>query len=195
VYIISHFSAALFLQKDAGRKIPTAMLAERSWYNAAPLLRSITMRHVAIALVLVAIVGLGLFASRGPAAPALTEKPVKWEYAELQHRPFAMQQAGGAAMMGAGGRVGVVIGGPPPAPGLPAAPAPQPTPVVFVTADEEIQAPDWKAMADKLKAPAAKGEGSGDMHRLRILNRLSADGWEIYEHPSTYVWTFRRRMQ
>jgi len=153
------------------------------------------MRHLAIGLILASIIGLGLFASRGPAAPALTDKPVKWEYAELQYRAFGPQQA---AMMGPGGRIGVVVGGAPagggPGPGMPAA-APQPTPIVFVTADEEIQAPDWKAMADKLKAPAAKGEGSGDMHRLRILNRLSADGWEVYEHPSTYSWTFRRRAQ
>jgi len=149
------------------------------------------MRHLAIVAVLAAIVALGLDVTRGPAAPALTDKPVKWEYAELQYRAFAMQmQQQGGALMGPGGRVGVVIGGPAPA----AAPVPPQNAVQWVTADEEIEAADWKALADKLKAPAAKADGSANMHRLRVLNRLSADGWEIYEHQGTYNWTFRRRV-
>jgi hypothetical protein len=57
-------------------------------------------------------------------------------------------------------------------------------------------------LADKLKAPAAKKENSPEsVHRLRALNKLSADGWEMLDRPlgetravAGSVLSFRRRV-
>jgi hypothetical protein len=144
------------------------------------------MRKLFTFLILAAVVALGVLVSRGPAAPALADKPVKWEYAELLYSRGAPAMNPGMAaqrLVGPGGVAPV------------APPAAAPTTVWWFTADEEIEATDWKALADKLRAPAAKNDGSQTMHRLRVLNRLSADGWEIYEHTGTTNWTFRRRVQ
>jgi hypothetical protein len=139
------------------------------------------MRKLAILSALVVAVALGLFAPRGPAAPALSDKPAKWEYAELKATrvmvaaPGAPQQPGG---------------------GVPA--IPQVT-VRWTTAEEELEEKGWDELANKLKAPAPKKDGSVTLHKLRVLNRLGADGWEIYEHTGTdgttgtAAWTFRRR--
>jgi hypothetical protein len=141
------------------------------------------MRKLVTFLILAAVVALGLLVSRGPAAPALPDKPAKWEYAELTYSRAA------AALAGGGGPAPRIVG-----PGA-APPAVAQTTVWWITADEEIEATDWKSLADKLRAPAAKNDGSPTMHRLRVLNRLSADAWEVYEHTSVNNWTFRRRVQ
>ena len=70
----------------------------------------------------------------------------------------------------------------------------------FVTGDEEINAKSWEELADKLKAPTPKKEGTPSVHKLRVLNRLGADGWELAEHLGTdgttgmATWTFKRRV-
>jgi len=142
------------------------------------------MRKLFTFLSLAAVVALGLLVSRGPAAPALPDKPVRWEYAELTFTRVV------APLPGGGGPAPRLIG-----PGAAGAPAVPQTNVWWITADEEIEAVDWKGLADKLKAPAAKNDGSQTMHRLRVLNRLSADGWEVYDHTNVNNWTFRRRVQ
>ena len=104
---------------------------------------------------------VGLVASQGLAAPALGDKPVKWEYAELNIQRGLQR---------------------------------------FVTGDEEINARSWEELADKLKAPTPKKEGTPSVHKLRVLNRLGADGWELAEHLGTdgttgmATWTFKRRV-
>jgi len=142
------------------------------------------MRKLVTFLILTAVAALVVLVSRGPAAPAPSDHATRWEYAELIYRGTVPQPQ---ALMGPGGRLGVVVGGPPPA-------VPQNT-VTWITADEEVEAADWKALADKLKAPAKAESGNPTLHRLRVLNRLSADGWEIMEHTGTTNWTFRRRVQ
>jgi hypothetical protein len=56
-------------------------------------------------------------------------------------------------------------------------------------------------LGDRLKAPAPKRESPPSVHRLRVLNELSADGWEMLDRPlgdgrvGTGVgWSFRRRV-
>jgi hypothetical protein len=72
----------------------------------------------------------------------------------------------------------------------------------WATAKEDIAVDTMKDLADRLKAPAGIEEGSSIHHRMRVLDRLSADGWEVVESPTLnlepatgrYVWTFRRRL-
>jgi len=70
----------------------------------------------------------------------------------------------------------------------------------FTTGDEEITVKSWEELADKLKAPAPKKEGTENVHRLRVWNRLGADGWEPAEHSGpasslgTGTWVFKRRV-
>jgi len=144
------------------------------------------MRNLIIVVVLAAIVALGLDVSRGPAAPALPDKPIKFEYAELTGRVPLAGTWPAAMAAPAPRQVG---------PGaLPLAAAPGLL-LRWTTADDEIEVADWQELANKLKAPAAKKEGSMTMHRLRVMNRLSEEGWEVYERTSTHNWTFRRRVQ
>ena len=70
--------------------------------------------------------------------------------------------------------------------------------VRWTTGEEEIEAKEWEELGDKLKAPSPKKESPSGVHKLRVLNKLSADGWEILDRPAgdpaTGVWTFRRRV-
>jgi hypothetical protein len=124
-----------------------------------------------------------LIVSASPAAPALGDKPTKWEYAELN-----IQRATGALLLR------------PVQPGGAPAPVAPETTIRFATGDEEVTAKTWEELADKLKAPAAKKEGTPTVHKLRVLNRLGADGWELAEHIGTdgtigtANWVFKRRL-
>ena len=129
--------------------------------------------------VLAALVG----GSSASAAPALGDKPAKWEYAELH-----VQRSLNAVRIL-------------PAPGVaPAAPAPVNLTIRWATLDEEVTAESWEQLADKLKAPAPKKEATPNAHKLRVLNRLGADGWEMAEHTGTdgltgtANWVFKRRL-
>src|SRR4051812_17271969 len=139
---------------------------------------------VRILLVAVAACAVaGVLARPGQTAPALAERPPRWEYAELQ---FALPL--GAGFPGGGNGAGG-----------PAAPA-----VLWVTAEGETEAAGWEDLATKLKAPPAKAEGTGAVHRVRVLCRLGADEWELVEwHPAgggfgnrgtgeAATWVFRR---
>ena len=136
--------------------------------------------------VLVPLAAVVLVGGPVTAAPALGDKPGRWEYAELHvQRTVAalripLAPAGGA--------------NPAPAPAVPA------TTVRWATADEEVQADGWEQLAEKLKAPAPKKEGTPTVHKLRVFNRLGADEWELAEHTGTdgttgtATWVFRRRL-
>jgi len=134
------------------------------------------MRKLAVLSLAIALVVL---VSHGPAAPALGDKPVRWEYAELKYTAVARSVAVGNPP---GGRQTV-----------------REITILLSTADEEFDSKSWEELANKLKAPQPKKEGSPTLHKLRALNRLGADGWEIIEHKDTYsstgtmVWTFKRR--
>jgi hypothetical protein len=66
--------------------------------------------------------------------------------------------------------------------------------------EAETDGVDWAELADKLMAPKPKKEGSATIHRLRVFNRIGADGWELIEHSGgdgdsdSGSWTFRRRV-
>jgi hypothetical protein len=68
----------------------------------------------------------------------------------------------------------------------------------WVTARATVEADGWAGLATKLKAPEpAKGATEAN-HRLRVMDRLSADGWELTAHgkggpEGAAVWSFRRR--
>jgi hypothetical protein len=118
------------------------------------------MRTLMFCPVAAAVVALASLSGSGAAAPALPDKPVKWEYAELISRSTAGRKTVAPAAEDA-----------PPQPALPA--------VRFVTAEEEIPAANWEELAEKLKAAPAKKGSTVNAHRLRVLNHLGAEGWEL----------------
>jgi hypothetical protein len=73
------------------------------------------------------------------------------------------------------------------------------TTVRWTTAEEEMEYKEWEELADKLKAPSPKKESPPNVHKLRVLNKLSADGWELLDRPagdaSMGTWTFRRQVR
>jgi hypothetical protein len=158
--------------------------------------------------VFVVVAPLVLLVTCGPAAAAPEEKPVKYEYAELRFvRGFGpMAGPGFPAAGGAPGFPGFPGGGGPPGfPGGGAGPVPVGRPgqfgqatIQWTTGEEELAFKEWEELADRLKAAPAKKESPATVHKLRVLNKLSADGWEILDRPaaeaSSGLWTFRRRV-
>ncbi|HKB02981.1 MAG TPA: hypothetical protein VKD90_12225 [Gemmataceae bacterium] len=128
-----------------------------------------------------------------PAAPTLGEKPAKWEYCEVQYRRTARGFGEREAQPGG-------LGGAPG--GLQPVPAAAQPAIKLITGEEEIEVKSWEELASKLKAPAPKKEGSAALHKLRVLNRLGADGWELMGHTggdgvtaaTAGTWTFKRRL-
>lgn len=143
-------------------------------------------RYLALSL-LATVAGIGLVTSQSPAVPLPSDKPVKWENAELIMRSTAVRAKGFAPADGAQ----------PEQPGQPATPA-----MRWVTSDGEITAKNWEELAEKLKAPLDKKETTAASHKLRVLNQLNADGWEMVGQPPTNTgfsttsagsWMFKRR--
>jgi hypothetical protein len=137
-------------------------------------------------LLILVLVTWTLATTPSPAAPALGDKPPRFEYAELQFRQTA-----------AAGRI--VIGGAGVA--QPVAPAAAQPTVRWTTGDDEVIVKTWEELAEKLKAPSPKKEGATvTQQKLRVLNKLGADGWEMVEHTGTdgttglATWTFKRRV-
>jgi hypothetical protein len=64
------------------------------------------------------------------------------------------------------------------------------TVVLWITSEQELEADDWAKLAGKLSAPAPK---KGDtttkaMHKLRVLNQLGSEGWELVSyHPPRHI--------
>jgi hypothetical protein len=133
------------------------------------------MRHL-----IISALTLCFAASTGSAAPNLGDKPGKWEYAELK---MSRSLAGPAARANAAVR--------------PAAPA---TTVAWATLDGETEAETWEELASKLKAPPLKKDGTPTMQKLRVLNYLGTEGWEIVDHvggdgvTGAASWTLKRRV-
>jgi hypothetical protein len=147
-----------------------------------------TMRKSYLFLLPVCVLSLLTFVPNARTAPALTDRPVKYEYAELSftRTPVVAGRAGGLGGGGGGG-------GPPPGPaGMP---------IRWTTGEEEIEVQEWSQLGDKLKAPAPKKDSPQSVHKFRVLNKLSADGWEMIDqslgdirHPSIMGLSFRRRL-
>jgi hypothetical protein len=172
------------------------------------------MRNALVVAVLAGALALVTFVPRGTTAPALADKPVRYEYAELNYSRgyvgvppgLAPGWAGQMNPRGFGGGGPLQPGGGPPGGPGGAGPGGQPTPapevrttVRWSTAEEQAEVKSWEELADKLKAPAAKKANSPEtVHKLRVLNRLSEFGWEMMDRPvlntGTDTVAFRRRL-
>jgi len=77
---------------------------------------------------------------------------------------------------------------------------PAQTTVLFIATEHEVEGKSWEDLATRLKATAAKKTAQEATHRLRVFNRLGADGWELVGHqggesiPTEEVWTFKRKV-
>jgi hypothetical protein len=109
-----------------------------------------------------------VFAAVAAAAPALGDKPPKWEYAELTYRALP------------GRPVGVDADGKE----VPAVPAS--VSIRWVTGTAEVEVKSWDELAEKLRAPAMK-KGTAAFQKIQMLNCLGADGWELMEQQSSSV--------
>src|SRR4051812_8629120 len=122
------------------------------------------MRKVLVVSLVAGALGLGLLVPRGTTAPALADKPPRYEYAELQvARTWTTP--------------------PPVAAGQPKQPDVARMTVRWATAEEQAEVGDWEELAAKLKAPPPKRESPATVHKLRVLNRLSELGWEAMDRP------------
>jgi hypothetical protein len=138
------------------------------------------MRKLVVVAPVVAALALALLVPRGTSAPALADKPVRYQYAQLRYTCTY------AALPGN------------PAPGAPPAPSVAVVSVRWATVDDLVEGKDWANLGDKLKAPAAKRVGPL-AQTLRVLDRLGADGWEVYEHSAPTsgdadTWWLKRRL-
>jgi hypothetical protein len=100
------------------------------------------------------------------AAPALGDKPPKWEYAELTFRNVPGRPAG----TDADGKE------------IPATPAS--VSIRWINPTGEVEVKGWDELADKLKAPPLK-KGTVAYQKIQILNYLGSEGWELMEQQTT----------
>jgi len=132
------------------------------------------MRKLLLVVAVAATISLSFGVSHGPAAPALADKPVKYEFAELRYvRTAGGGNFGGGMPAGfpAGGVGGQ--GGRGPGGGFGGQAVPVVTTTIrFCTGDDEIEASEWKELGDKLKAPGAKERGV--LHRSQIASSEQA---------------------
>lgn len=141
------------------------------------------MRRRIAALMLVCLVGV-LVAAEPEPAPKAGER---WEYAELYYSSAATKgrgQAGGPG--GAGG-----VGGPGGAGGV-VMPKRLASSVRWVTEAGDLEAANWDDLATKLKMPAVKDATAAAL-KVKVLNHLGRQGWELVSSTTT-VMTFKRRV-
>src|SRR5262249_49418494 len=104
-----------------------------------------------------AVVGAAAWAVAAP-APVPAEKAVeRWEYAELTYNPG--RNAGAFAAANA------------PVPAVPKA--------SWVTGEEEVDAGSWEELGGKLKVAEAPKSDNPAVHKVRVLNHLGRQGWEM----------------
>lgn len=101
-----------------------------------------------------------------PAAPALGDKPPKWEYAELTFRNLPARPGG----VDADGKE------------VPATPAS--VSIRWISPAGEVEAKGWDELAEKLKAPSLK-KGTVAYQKIQILNHLGGEGWELMEQQTS----------
>jgi hypothetical protein len=151
----------------------------------------------------IAVLPLALVSAASLILPATAQdKPIKYEYAELRYSrgfvapgpgafPGGPQPFPGAGAPGFPGAPGAGAGAGLPATGFQ-------TTIKWTTGEEELVVKDWDELGEELKAPSPKKESPQTVHKLRVLNKLSADGWELLDRPQADamngVWTFRRRL-
>src|SRR4051794_23275869 len=109
---------------------------------------------------------LVILAAVASAAPALGDKPPRWEYAELTYRTIP-------------GRPGGVD-----ADGKEVPATPSSVSIRWISGAGEVEVKGWDELADKLKAPSLK-KGSAAYLKIQVLNFLGTDGWELVEQTGT----------
>src|SRR5262245_31795887 len=110
---------------------------------------------------------LSLFvATAATSAPALSDRPPKWEYAELTYRTIPARPGGVDAD------------------GKEVAGTPASMTIRWVTGAGEVEAKGWSELAEKLRAPAFKKEGSAAFLKIQMLNYLGSEGWELMEQQA-----------
>lgn len=135
-------------------------------------------RLLAVALALAVLAGVSWADEKKPGPEPGPKVGQRWEYAELHFSAAtirAMRLPPGANPL-PGGRV---------APG-------RATPVRWVTAEGETEADSWEALATKLKAPAAARGATPLAHKVKLLNHLGAQGWELVSGSNTAM-IFKRK--
>ncbi len=75
----------------------------------------------------------------------------------------------------------------------------QRTTIQWSTGDEEVDATSWDDLATKLKILPAKKDAKTPVSKMKVLNYLGSQGWEMVSHhePITSgatVWTFKRKV-
>jgi hypothetical protein len=108
-----------------------------------------------------------LAAALSSAAPALAEKPPRWEYAELTFRNVAGRPKGVDAD---GNEVAAV---------------PPSMLIKWVSGAGEMTVKSWEELAQKLKLPDVKTDGSAALQKIRMLNALGGEGWELMEQQQS----------
>ena len=70
------------------------------------------------------------------------------------------------------------------------------TAIHWATSKATVEADSWEGMARQLKAPAAEKDAAELTHKLRVLDRLGEQGWELVGHDKeVQIWTFKRKVQ
>jgi len=105
------------------------------------------------------------------AAPALAEKPPRWEYGELSYRTVPGRPAG---VDPDGNQIAAV---------------PSSAVVKWISGAGEVEAKSWAELAEKLKALGSKKDGSAVFQKIQFLNHLGSEGWEIMEQGSNTTTT------
>lgn len=152
-------------------------------------------KQFAAALALAALACLAARADEKKPSPEPGAKVgQKWEYAELQYSSTVELNgrgrggAGANPFAGRGGRGGAGGG----AGGAGMAAQPKVT-ARWATAEGETEADSWEALAAKLKAPAAAKGAKVAAHRLKLLNHLGSQGWELVSSNGNLM-TFKRKL-
>jgi hypothetical protein len=71
----------------------------------------------------------------------------------------------------------------------------------WITGDDEVEATSWADLATKIKAPAAKKGATAAAQKMKVLNHLGEQGWELVSYhqrgsiSGSDVWTFKRRVK
>jgi hypothetical protein len=112
---------------------------------------------------LVALASIALLPLPALAAPALADKPPRWEYAELSYRTTSGRPGGFDAD------------------GTEVPATPSTVTVHWVTKEGEVEVKGWAELAEKLKAKGFKKEGSAAYQKIQMLNILGEEGWELMD--------------
>lgn len=129
-------------------------------HNRRPAVRKL------IVVVLVAVVlTLGLLVPRGTTAPNLSDKPVRYEFAELRYYQRAVPGGPNVVMYR------------------------------WCTADEEVEAQGWEGMAAALKAPESKKGGlhTDRLRVFNAISRDGWE--DVPHRNEGNVWAFRRQVR